>query len=100
MTGYQTDPNELAEAARTLDDAAGEVAAAVEDLADAPSGLGPAGLDAAAEVVLLEQADLVRGIAEDLAAAGSGAREVSLQYLRLDDDVRDDFTQAGGEADV
>lgn len=88
MHGYSTDPGELAEAAKTLDDAADEVSAAGAELADgAGPGLGPAGIDDAADALLREQHDAVRAVGEDLRASATAAREVSERYVRLEDDV-------------
>ncbi|MGH3432119.1 MAG: hypothetical protein ACRDQB_04705, partial [Thermocrispum sp.] len=58
--------------------------------------LGPGDLDAAADAVLGEQAEVVRGIERDLRATAASARDVGERYLRLEDDVRDDLGRADG----
>lgn len=92
MHGYSTDPAELTQAAKALDDGAEEVASAAAELTGgAGSDLGPAGLDAAADAVLREQAELVEGIQRDLSSSATSAREVGQRYLQLEDDVREGF---------
>lgn len=101
MPGYETEPAELAEAAKTLDDGAEEVTAALGELTDgAGEGLGPGGIDAAADAVLREQAAAVRAIRDDVQASATSAREVSERYQRLEDDVSEQLEQAKRVDDV
>jgi hypothetical protein len=101
MPGYETEPAELVEAAKTLDDGAEEVNAALAELTDgAGPGLGPGGIDAAADAVLREQDAAVQAIRDDLQASATSAREVSERYLRLEDDVSEQFEQARRVDDV
>jgi hypothetical protein len=86
MTGYQADPVEMASAAARLADSAEEVQTAAVALGEGAGGdLGPGGVTAAVDQLMVALAARLRAVSVDLAVAGQDIRTSHDLYVAAEE---------------